>query len=309
MKVLVIQQRYGIGDMVILLPYIHAVSKKFNTPVSLLAKETSKASDLLSEDKHVDEIINLDKEKDGINGFFKLSNELRKRNFDKVFIFNNSLRYKLICLVAGIKSINQYSLLKNFRKKDNLVHSAKIFTENITKKTVSTEPHLNIASENSNTDESFKHICLGVSASGETKRWPINNYIKLSQELVKTYKCKFYIAGGPNDVDLINKFKNSDVGKNCKSFEKLSIKQTLPIIKNCSLVVSNDTGFAHIGCALGVKALTLFMDSPVKTYGKYSSKMIPIEPKGLKNQTVHNTLGKDSISFSEVLNKAKELLA
>ena len=70
MKVLVIQQRYGIGDMVILLPYIHAVSKKFNTPVSLLAKETSKASDLLAEDKHVDEIINLDKEKDGINGFF-----------------------------------------------------------------------------------------------------------------------------------------------------------------------------------------------------------------------------------------------
>ena len=131
MKVLVIQQRYGIGDMVILLPYIHAVSKKFNTPVSLLAKETSKASDLLAEDKHVDEIINLDKEKDGINGFFKLSNELRKRNFDKVFIFNNSLRYKLICLVAGIKSINQYSLLKNFAKKDNLVLSAKNFTENI----------------------------------------------------------------------------------------------------------------------------------------------------------------------------------
>tara|TARA_B100001250_G_scaffold317731_1_gene280204 strand:- start:192 stop:1121 length:930 start_codon:yes stop_codon:yes gene_type:complete len=308
MKVLVIQQRYGIGDMVILLPYIHAVSKKFNTPVSLLAKETSKASDLLAEDKHVDEIINLDKEKDGINGFFKLSNELRKRNFDKVFIFNNSLRYKLICLVAGIKSINQYSLLKNFAKKDNLVLSAKNFTENIIKKTVSTEPNLNIASTNNNTDKSFKHICLAISASGETKRWPINNYIKLSQELVKTNKCKFYIAGGTNDIDLINKFKNSDVGKNCDSFEKLSIKQTLPIIKNCNLVVSNDTGFAHIGCALGVKTLTLFMDSPVMTYGKYSSKMIAIEPEGLKNQTVHNTLGKDSISFSEVLNKAKELL-
>ena len=61
MKVLVIQQRYGIGDMVILLPYIHAISKKFNTPVGLLAKETSKASDLLAEDKHVDEVINIEK--------------------------------------------------------------------------------------------------------------------------------------------------------------------------------------------------------------------------------------------------------
>ena len=96
MKVLVIQQRYGIGDMVILLPYIHAISKKFSAPISLLAKESSKASDLLAEDKHVDEIITLDKKKDGINGFFKFSSELKKRNFDKVFIFNSSLRYNLI---------------------------------------------------------------------------------------------------------------------------------------------------------------------------------------------------------------------
>ena len=82
----------------------------------------------------------------------------------------------------------------------------------------------------------------------------------------------------------------------------------MPIIKSCNLAVSNDTGFAHIACALGVKTLTLFMDSPVITYGKYSSRMSVIEPKGLKNQTVHNTLGKDLISFDEVLEKTRELL-
>ena len=157
-------------------------------------------------------------------------------------------------------------------------------------------------------DVNYKHICLGISASGPTKIWSINNYIKLAEEISKKIKCKFYIAAGPNDIDLINKFKNSDVGKNCKSFEKLSIKQTLPIIKNCSLVVSNDTGFAHIACALGVKTLTLFMDSPVMTYGKYSLRMSVVEPEGLKNQTVHDTLGKDLISFTEVFEKTRELL-
>ena len=305
MKVLVIQQRYGIGDMVILLPYIHAISKKFNAPISLLAKESSKASDLLAEDKHVDEIITLDKKKDGINGFFKLSSELKKKKFDKVFIFNSSLRYNLIARFSGIKSIYQYPL---FRRKDNMVVSAKIFTESITGENVSTEPHLKVNNKNENIDKRLKHICLGVSASGPTKRWDINNYIKLSQELAKTSKCKFYIAAGPNDIDLINKFKDSDVGKNCESFEKLSIEQTLPVIKNCDLAVCNDTGFAHIACALGVKTLTLFMDSPVMTYGKYSSRMSVVEPEGLKNQTVHNTLGKNSISFNTVLNKVKELL-
>ena len=53
MKILIIQQRYGIGDMVIFLPYIHAISKKFDTPVSLLSKESSKASDIFEQDKLV----------------------------------------------------------------------------------------------------------------------------------------------------------------------------------------------------------------------------------------------------------------
>jgi len=305
MKILIIQQRYGIGDLIIFLPYIHAISKKFNTQISLLVKESSKASDLLSDDEHVDEIIILDEEKDGLSGFFKLSNELKKRKFDKVFIFNSSLRYNLIAKFSGIKSIHQYPL---FRSKDNIVHSAKIFTESITNGIVSTEPNLKIKSTSNNFDKNFKHICLGVSASGETKRWNIHNYIKLCQELTKNQKCKFYIAGGANDIDLINKFKISDVGKNCESFEKLSIKQTLPIIKNCNLAICNDTGFAHIACALGVKTLTLFMDSPVMAYGKYSSRMVVIEPEGEKDSTVHDSLGKDSISFSKVLSKATQML-
>jgi len=305
MKILIIQQRYGIGDLIIFLPYIHAISKKFNTRISLLVKESSKASDLLADDDHIDEIIILDKEKDGLGGFFKLSNELKKRKFDKVFIFNSSLRYNLIAKFSGIKSIQQYPL---FRSKDNIVYSAKIFTENAIDETVSTEPNLKIKNTINNFDKSLKHICLAISASGPTKRWDIHNYIELCQELKKNQKCKFYIAGGTNDIDLINQFKNSDVGKNCESFEKLSIKQTLPIIKNCNLAICNDTGFAHIACALGVRTLTLFMDSPVMAYGKYSSRMSVIEPEGEKDSTVHDTLGKDKISFQKVLAKASQML-
>ena len=305
MKILIIQQRYGIGDLIIFLPYIHAISKKFNTRISLLVKESSRASDLLSDDNHVDEIIILDKEKDGLSGFFKLSNELKRRRFDKVFIFNSSLRYNLIAKFAGIKSIHQYPL---FRSKDNVVHSAKIFTENVIGEIVSTEPNLKIKNTSNNFDKNLKHICLAISASGPTKRWDIHNYIKLCQELTKNQKCKFYIAGGTNDVSLINQFKNSDVGKNCESFEKFSIKQTLPIIKNCDLAICNDTGFAHIACALGVKTLTLFMDSPVMAYGKYSSRMTVIEPEGEKDSTAHDTLGKDKISYLTVLAKASRML-
>ncbi len=295
----------GMGDMIIYLPYIHSISKRYKKSVSLLVKENSRAKELLSDDNHIDEIIALKKEMDGLGGFFKLLNELKKRNFDKVFIFNSSLRYNIITRLAGIKSIYQYPL---FRSKDNIVHSAKIFTENIINDIVSSEPNLIIKKKDNNFDKDFKHICLGISASGPTKRWDVKNYIRLAEELSLKTKCKFYIAGGKNDKELINEFKNSNVGKDSFSFENLKIKETLQIISNCNLYIGNDTGWSHISVALKVKALTIFCDSPILAYGRYSSRMTTIEPEGEKDTTTHNTLGKDNISFNEVLTKAIRLL-
>ena len=51
-----------------------------------------------------------------------------------------------------------------------------------------------------------------------------NNYIKLAEELNGKIKCKFYLAGGEKDIELINKFKSSKIGKDSFSFENLSIK-------------------------------------------------------------------------------------
>ena len=306
MKVLIIQAKMGVGDMIIYLPYIHAISKKYKRSVSVLVKDSSRAKDLLAEDNHINEIINLEKNMDGIKGMFKLSKELKKRNFDKIFIFNSSLRYNLVARLSGIKSIYQYPL---FRSKDNIVLSAKIFTEDIINEVVSTEPNLIIKKTDNNLDRSFKNICLGISASGPTKRWDINNYIKLAEKINKKIKCKFYIAGGKNDIDLINKFKNSSVGKNSLSFEKMNIKETLQYISGCDLYIGNDTGWAHISVALNIKALTIFCDSPVSAYGYYSSKMVTVEPEGIeKGTTTHDTLGKDNISFDEVYNQSIQIL-
>ena len=151
MKVLVIQPKIGMGDMIIYLPYIHAISKKYGVPVSLLVKNNSRASDLLSDDESINKIILLERNSrskkglhDGIRGFFKLINEIKTEKFDKVFIFNSSLRYFLVSKLAGIKSISQYPL---FRKKDNVVISAKIFAEQELNQIIPTQPILSLASE------------------------------------------------------------------------------------------------------------------------------------------------------------------
>jgi len=317
MKVLVIQPKIGMGDMVIYLPYIHAISKKYQKPISILVKENSRANQLLLDDKHIDEIIILDRTKDnsgshdGLSGFFKLSKKIKSKNFDKVFIFNSSLRYLLISKIAKIKNISQYPL---FRKKDNIVTSAKIFTENELNAIVSTEPKLNINQDRidnakQNFSNEYKHVCLGISASGPTKRWDINNFIKLCSKINNKIPTKFYLAAGNNDKDLINQLIKSEIGSNCVSFENLKISEAMPIIKNCNLYIGNDTGWLHIASALGLKCLALFMDSPVQAYGKYSKNINVIVPEGQTEQTTtHDTLGADKISFEKVFNKSIELL-
>ena len=318
MKVLVIQPKIGMGDMVIYLPYIHAISKKYQKPVSILVKENSRASQLLAEDKHIKEIIKLDRTKnksgvhDGLSGIFKLSRDLKLKKFDKVFIFNSSLRYLLISKIAGIKNISQYPL---FRKKDNIVTSAKIFTENELGEIVSTQPELIVNDNKVNEakqkfSKEFKHICLGISASGPTKRWDVKNFIKLCIDINARTPSKFYIAAGNNDKDLIDQFLNSELSNNCISFKDLKISETLPIIKNCNIYIGNDTGWLHISSALGVKCLALFMDSPVQAYGKYSKNIEIIVPEGeTEETTTHDTLGADKISFEKVFNKTIKLLS
>ena len=317
MKVLVIQPKIGMGDMIIYLPYIHAISKNYNNSISLLVKDNSRAKELLTDDKHIKEILFLDRSKDklgshdGIKGFFQLAKEIKSKNFDKVFIFSGSLRYLLVSKYAGIKIIAQYPL---FRKKDNIVISAKIFTENELGTIVSTQPILNLKKKdiekfNNRMNKAFKHICLGVSASGPTKRWGIENYINLCKRINDVTPCKFYLAGGKNDQKIIENIMSSSVGSNCISFSDLNINNTLPIIKNCNLYIGNDTGWLHIASALGIKCLALFMDSPVIAYGKYSKYISVIIPEGeTEETTTHDTLGKEKISFEKVFTRTLQLL-
>tara|TARA_B100001121_G_C18611369_1_gene584600 strand:- start:112 stop:1071 length:960 start_codon:yes stop_codon:yes gene_type:complete len=317
MKILVIQPKIGMGDMVIYLPYIHAIAKKFQSPVSILVKENSRAKELLIDDNQISEIITLDRTNtnngshDGFSGFFNLVNELRKKNFDKVFIFSSSLRYFLISKLAGIKKISQYPL---FRKKDNIVTSAKIFSEYELNSIVSSQPFLHINKDKVQNfkkkfSKEFKHICLGISASGPTKRWGIKNYIKLCEKISEQIPSKFYIAAGKNDEDLIDEIFNSNIKTNCISFMKLKISDTLPMIKNCNLYIGNDTGWLHISSALNIKCLALFMDSPVQAYGKYSKNIEIIVPEGeTEETTTHDSLGADKISFDKVLSKSVDLL-
>jgi len=320
MKVLVIQNRMGIGDLIIFLPYIYSISKKYNTPISLLVKENTRAKDILKDTPYIDEIIILDRDDknktgrhQGTTGVINLIQDLRKRNFTKSFIFNSSARYALIVKLAGIKNRYQYPLFN--KKNQNIVETAKNFIKNSIKKNIESNPSLDIdnnkimeAKKKYVFNEEYYHILLGVGGSGPTKRIPVEKFIKFMDIISKNKKCKFYLAAGKNKIEheIINKIIESVHKQNCISLGLMNISETLPIIKNCNLAVSNDTSFSHIAAALGVKTIVLMSDTPL-LYGSYSPKMFPIIPDG-ENNVTHNTLGKERIDPIKIYEKAKQIL-
>ena len=86
MKVLILINKVGLGDCIIHLNYIHEISKKYEKPVSILAKENTRAKDLFQDDPHIKEVITLDRledetgSHDGLNGFIKLIKDIKEKN-------------------------------------------------------------------------------------------------------------------------------------------------------------------------------------------------------------------------------------
>ncbi len=319
MKILAVQNRMGIGDTVIFLPFIKALSKKFSAPVNLLVKESSKADQYLYQTDYIDKIIILrrDKKTDykhgGFLGSLNLIKEIRKYNFDKIIIFNSSLRYNLIARLSGISEVYQYPLFQ--KRGQHIIETPRTFFQKKLGLNVYEDPEIQINDKiiNESTNK-FKinkseiNILLGIGGSGPTKRIPAKTFLNVISRMIDIKKCKFFLATGKNNEEqlILNEILQSKFKNNCIPLDNLSIKEILPIIKNCNLSICNDSSFSHLSAALGVKTITLMADTPL-IYGNYNSKMFPVLPDGEKNVS-HNTLAKDKINPNEIFKKILEIL-
>jgi len=310
-KALVIIKSMGIGDLCILISSIHAISKKIDKSVKVLAQKNTCAAAILKHDHHVDEVIELNEKE--IKGFFSVIKKIKPKQFDQSYIYSDSIRFFLISKLSGIKENFQYKFFS--KKGKNFFKTAKEFTEKILDTKIDSQSKIYCdkndieeAKRKYNITSATKNYIISPSASGPTKRWPISNFIKLLEELNKKHLGKYFIAAGPNDENLVKELLDSSIGKNCISLSKNNISEIMPIIAACSYNISNDTGFAHIASGLGLKCLVLFMDSPPLAYGVYSKNISIVVPDGETiESTGHNTRGK--VSFDEVLKKTLELIS
>ena len=318
MKILAIQNRMGIGDTVIFLPFIKALYKKFNSPISLLIKESSKADQYLFQTDYIDKILILERDSnnqnrhDGFLGALNLIKDLKKYNFDKIFIFNSSLRFNLVARFSNIQEIYQYPLFD--KNKQHITNTPKKFIKDKLNIDVNEDPNIQISDQlkleaikKFQIDKNELNILLGIGGSGPTKRIPSRIFLEVIDKILKIKKCKFFLATGQNNEEqvILNEILDTKYRNFCVPLDKFSIKETLPIIKCCNLSICNDSSFSHLSAALGIKTITLMADTPL-IYGNYSSKMFPILPDG-EQMVGHNTLGKEKINSEKIFNKLIEI--
>ena len=319
MKILAIQNRMGIGDTVIFLPYIKALYQKFNSPISLLVKESSKADQYLFQTNYIDKILILERDSNnnsrhsGFLGSLNLIKDLKKHNFDKIFIFNSSLRFNLIARFSKIPEIYQYPLF--FKKNQNITLSAQKLLESKMGIKVKSDPQIlvdekkvNSVKISNNISSNEKNILLGIGGSGSTKRIPAMTFLKFMDYCNENHKCRFFLATGKLQEEqvILDEILNSKFKQKCIRLDNLRLKETLPYIKNCNISICNDSSFSHLSAALGIPTIVLMADTPI-IYGSYSPRMHPILPDGVK-EVKHDTLGKDKINAQKIYEKFEFLI-
>ena len=317
MKILILQNRMGIGDMIMFLPFIEAISKRYKTPVTILAKKNTKVEMYFNNKEIVEEIIYLEREDNnkhaGLTGFFRLTNELKLKKFDKVFIFNSSLRYFLISKFSGIKEVYHYPLFK--KRNQQIIEAAKEFIFKTIGENIESTPILFLknqdilkAKKDYSIDQNITNIILGIGGSGKTKRVPASIYKSFMGKALNKFNCKFFLMTGNNtdELKIMDEIIESEYKKYCTPLNNLTIKEILPIIPNCQIAICNDSSFSHLSAGLGIKTIVLMADTPL-IYGSYNKNMYPILPEG-EDRVTHDTLGKDKINPEEIYNKFEELL-
>lgn len=147
-------------------------------------------------------------------------------------------------------------------------------------------------------------IALVIGASWPSKCYPKEHFARLCELL--PYPCHL-IWGSVSEHD--DAVWIQEHAKNAIVAPKMSLKELVDFISNCSLTIGNDTGPTHIAWAMNRPSITLFgptnermiYPTPINTYLKSPSQVDIFHIN-------KNDFSISEISPDEILKKARELL-
>jgi ADP-heptose:LPS heptosyltransferase len=114
------------------------------------------------------------------------------------------------------------------------------------------------------------YVCLHPGARDPKRRWPVENFAYIANDLVETGH-RIVLTGSSDEKDLLRQLAERIKAPVVNSIElcpELSLGDLALLIKNCRLLVSNDTGVSHIAAALETPSVVIF--SPYSDQGRWA---------------------------------------
>lgn len=111
---------------------------------------------------------------------------------------------------------------------------------------------------------------IAVMPAGKysSRLWPKQYFIKLIDRINENFSVEIILIGSEFDKKLAEEIKQCTKMKPLNTTGSLKINQVGALLKNCNLLITNDTGPMHIAAAIGVPTVSIFsgVDIPFLWY-------------------------------------------
>ncbi|MGC8907163.1 MAG: lipopolysaccharide heptosyltransferase II [Desulfomonilaceae bacterium] len=229
-------------------------------------------------------------QRDPLTRSFRMARQLAARPFDMVVLFQNAFESAFTSWLAGIPVRAGYPtdlrgpflnlkipLPKNIRSAHQVFYYLGIteFIESLWQGTDLTKQDVPdcriqfraedveaalalIASVGGTSKAPWFCLCPG-SANSEAKRWPPDYFAKLADALTEKLSAQVIFCGAPSEALLIEKIMSMQKRSGAINLAaKTGMLGMMGVMSLAQMVVSNDTGSAHLAAAASARVLTLF---------------------------------------------------
>jgi heptosyltransferase II len=111
-------------------------------------------------------------------------------------------------------------------------------------------------------------LALAPGAAWSTKRWPVERFAEVAQAMAPARAAAVVILGGAADVPLGQALRHRLSVPVLDSTGQLSLMHSAALLKQCALLLSNDSGLMHMATALHIPVVALFGPT-VQEFGFY----------------------------------------
>jgi heptosyltransferase III len=112
-------------------------------------------------------------------------------------------------------------------------------------------------------------LVIGVGNLRPHRAWPQDGWIYLIRAIISRQTHMPVLIGGEDEVELSSKIAE-EFGDSCLNLVgKLALTETAAVLKSCKVVVSADTGPAHMAVAVGTPVIGLYGPTLLKRSGPY----------------------------------------